>query len=236
VSSVIEKILPGKAISLSLWPEYLDEGSLKYPDEALEQVRKELLRELSLTRQMFSDAQELILSYGTGKRRDIHYVEMVVDNLQSEIARYLNRLSSSALSGKASRRLFTFSVVVDDIERIGDRAVNLATLARYKYEDKADFSSEAEVELEEISKLVFENLKDTATVMRQGHLHLIEDISERDTFIHTKIEDALQNHLMRFRMRTCEAEAGPLFVDVLINLKRISDLCKNIARNFENFE
>lgn len=236
IASVIEKILPGKAISLSLWPEYLDEECTTDPDEALEQVRKELLREFSLTKQMLSDAQELILSYSRGRRRDIHFVEMVVDNLQSEIARYLNKVSCSALSGKASQKLFAFSAVVDDIERIGDRAVNLAVLAKYKHKSKADFSSEAEVELEEISRRVFENLDDTAAVIRQGDKFLIEDISDRDTLIDTKIGDALQNHLVRFRMRTCEAEAGPLFVDVLINLKRISDICKSISTNFENLD
>ncbi len=236
VASGIEKILPGKAISLPLWPEYLDEVSLKYPDEALEQVRKELSRELSLTKQMLSNARELILSYKKGKRRDIYYVEMVVDNLQSEIARYLNRVSYSALSEKASQRLFAFSAVVDDIERIGDRAVNLAALAKYKHASEADFSSKAEDELEEISKLVFENLNDTAVVMRQGIKLLIKNIKDRDLMIDAKIQDALQNHLMRFRLRACKAEAGPIFVDVLINLKRISDLCKNIAISFENVE
>jgi phosphate:Na+ symporter len=236
VASAIEKILPGKAMTLSLWPEYLDEESLQSPDKALEQVRKELLRELYLTKQMLSESLELILSFREGRRRDIHYVEMMVDNLQSEIARYLNRLSSSALSGKASRKLFAFSAVVDDIERIGDRAVNLTGLAKYKYRSKADFSSEAEIELEEISPLVIDNLNDTASVMEQGDKPLIKEVSERDTMIGTKIQDAIQNHLMRFRQRTCKAEAGPIFVDVLINLERISDHCKNIATYFENLD
>lgn len=125
---------------------------------------------------------------------------------------------------------------MDDIERIGDRAVNLAGLAKFKHESKADFSSKAEVELEEISKLVFENLNDTASVMKRGNKLLIKDISDRDTMIDTKIQDALQNHLMRFRLRTCEAGAGPIFVNVMINLERISDLCKNISANFENLD
>ena len=125
---------------------------------------------------------------------------------------------------------------MDDIERIGDHALNLAILAKYKNESKADFSSEAEVELEEISRLVFENLNDTATVMKQGNKFLIKDISDRHTITDTKIEDALQNHLVRFRMRTCEAEAGPIFVDVLINFKRISNLCKNISTSFQNVD
>jgi len=233
---VIKRILPGGEAVLSLWPEYLDEGSLQSPDRALEQVRKELSRGLSLTKRMLSESLELILSYREGRKRDIHYVEMVVDNLQTEIAKYLNRISGSALSAKASRKLFAFSAVVDDIERIGDRALNLAGLARYKHESKADISSEAEAELDGISRMVFENLRDTWTVLEKGDKVFIENIVDRDERIDAKVQDALQNHLVRFRERRCKAEAGPIFVDVLINLERISDHCKHIGLNFEHLE
>jgi phosphate:Na+ symporter len=232
VASVIKRVFRGReAVVLSLWPEYLDEGSLQSPDRALEQVRKELSRGLSLTKRMLSESLELILSYGEGRKRDIHYVEMVVDNLQTEIAKYLSRISGSALSAKASRILFAFSAVVDDIERIGDRALNLAGLARYKYQSKADISSEAEAELDGISRMVFENLRDTWTVLEKGDKVFIESIVDRDKRIDVKVHDALQNHLIRFREGRCKAEAGPIFVDVLINLERISDHCKHIGLN-----
>jgi phosphate:Na+ symporter len=236
VASVIKRILPGREAVLSLWPEYLDERGLQSPDRALEQVRKELSRGLSLTKRMVSESLELILSYREGRRRNIHYVEMVVDNLQAEIAKYLNRISGFALSAEASQRLFAFSAVVDNIERIGDRAFNLADLARYKYKSKADISSEAEAELDGISRMVFENLRDTGTVMEEGDKSLIKTIVHRDEIIDTKVQDALQNHLMRFREGRCKAEAGPIFVDVLINLERISDHCKHIGLNFEHLE
>ncbi len=236
VASVIKRILPGTETVLSLWPEYLDEGSLQSPDRALEQVRKELSRGLSLTKRMLSESLELILTYREGRKRDIHYVEMVVDNLQTEIAKYLNRISGSALSAKASRKLFAFSAVVDDIERIGDRALNLAGLARYKHESKADISSEAEAELDGISRMVFANLRDTWTVLEKGDKVFIENILDRDERIDVEVHDALQNHLIRFREGRCKAEAGPIFVDVLINLERISDHCKHIGLNFEHLE
>ncbi len=236
VAAGIQKILPGKAADLSLWPEYLDENSLRIPAEALERVRKELLRALSLTQRMLAGSVELILSFREGRRRDIRYIEMVVDNLQEEIAKYLNMISSSPLSVNASERLFAFSAIVDDIERIGDRALNMADLSKYKHDSKADFTSQAETELEEITQLVFENMNDTASVMEHGDKALIGAIIEREEIIDTKVRDALQSHLERFRQGICQAEAGPIFVDVLINLERISDHCENIGEYFEDLD
>lgn len=236
LASCIEKILQGKAEVLSLWPEYLSEKDLQIPGDALERVRKELLRGLSLTQRMLAESVELIFSFREGRHRDIRYIEMVIDNLQTEIAKYLNRVSCSPLSGHASRRLFAFSAIVDDVERIADRALNLTSLAKYKHDSKADFSSQAETELERIIRLVFENMDNTASVMEHGDKPLIESIVELDGIIDTKVHDALQSHLVRFRQGICLAEAGPIYVDVLINLERISDHCKHIGGYFKELD
>jgi Na+/phosphate symporter len=34
----------------------------------------------------------------------------------------------------------------------------------------------------------------------------------------------------------CRAEAGPIFVDILVNLERISDHCLVIAEHIKNIE
>ncbi len=41
--------------------------------------------------------------------------------------------------------------------------------------------------------------------------------------------DAREKHLERFYKRLCHAEAGPVFIEMLVNLERISDHCQNIA-------
>jgi phosphate:Na+ symporter len=41
---------------------------------------------------------------------------------------------------------------------------------------------------------------------------------------------------VRFYEKVCRAEAGPIFVDMLVNLERISDHCLLIAEHIKNMD
>ncbi len=47
--------------------------------------------------------------------------------------------------------------------------------------------------------------------------------------IDAKVKSAREGHLVRYCEKVCHAEAGPIFVEILIHLERISDHCQNIA-------
>ncbi len=57
----------------------------------------------------------------------------------------------------------------------------------------------------------------------------INGIIRREEEIDIEVKEARDNHLKRFHNRLCQAEAGPIFVEMLIHLERISDHCNNIA-------
>jgi phosphate:Na+ symporter len=232
VAAFMERIVPGRGVTLPMWPEHLDGAYINKPQEALECVRLELLRGLILCRRMLTGSIELIASFREGTRRDIGYIEMIVDNLQDEIGRYLDRVSCQPMTEGQSQRLFAFSAIVDDIERVGDRALNMSSLARHKRHTRADFTPEAEQELDGIVRLVFDNLGDTVMLVERTDKALIPAIVEREEDIDTAVRDAVQHHFERFRRGACHAAAGPIFVDILINLERISDHCENIAEHF----
>jgi len=192
-------------------------------------VRKELSREIVLAKRMLYESLESISTFSEGKRRNIVYIELVVDNLQTEIASYLGKISCRNLSPDLAQRLFLFTAMVDDIERIADHSLNLVDLAKYKYRKKATFSGEAQKELEEIENLVAENLEDAISLIHHGSKERIREIFSREDQIDIKVKRAMERHLERFYKGICLAEAGPIFVDILINLERISDHCQNIA-------
>jgi len=50
------------------------------------------------------------------------------------------------------------------------------------------------------------------------------------------VRKSLEKHLERFYKRICEAESGPIFVEMLVNLERISDHCENIAQYFQKLD
>jgi phosphate:Na+ symporter len=228
-SILMERLIPGEKDILSLWPEYLNDKFLQSPEEALISVRKELYREIVLAKRMLSESFESLSSFSEGKRRNIAYIELIVDNLQAEIANYLGKISCANLPPDLAQKLFLFTTMVDDIERIADHCLNLSDLARYKYRKKASFSKEAQGELVEIEDLVERNVDDAIALIQHGNEEKIKEIFSREDLIDIKVKRAMERHLERFYKGICLAEAGPIFVDVLINLERISDHCQNIA-------
>ena len=229
VSRLIEKMLPGREDVLPLWPEFLNEKALDDPDQALTCVRKELRREIALTEKMYAESVGLVEDFREGKRRNVMYVEPVVDNLRTEVVRYLWKLSCRELSAERSQRLFAYAAIVDDIERLGDHIVTIADLCRVKSRRQIAFGRFAYDELHVIEGLIGENLSDAAALLEGRDPEKIERIGRREEEIDMKVREARERHLVRFHQRICPAEAGPIYVEMLIHLERISDHCQNIA-------
>jgi phosphate:Na+ symporter len=235
-SRLVEAIIPGTNKVLPLWPEFLEEQSLTVPEEALGCVKKELGREIALTQTMLSTSLSLVQEFKSAKQRDIAYIELVVDNVQAEITQYLWNVSCGQLTPVLSKRLFAFSSIVYDIERIGDRSTNIVELAESRHKRNALFSEPAQRELKEIGNLVMRNLDDAALLIEHRDSMKVQDVFERHVQVVVAIKAATEKHLVRFYKKMCLAEAGPIFVDMLVNLERISDHCLVIAEHIRSID
>lgn len=225
----VERLIPGRAEILPIWPEYLDERRLSDPGEALECVRKELERELILAQSMFTDTFRLIRDYREGRRKDILYVEFVVNNLRDEVARYLWKISGGPLSEEHSKKLFIYAAMVDDIKSIARHTVNILELCRHRHRRDVDFSRWAMGDLGVIGTLIDENIADALSLIGNRDEEKIRQVTRREEEVDRKVKEARESHLERFHRRICQAEAGPIYVEMLVNLERISDHCQNIA-------
>jgi len=235
-ASLMKKIIPGEEKTLPLWPEWLNDKYLFDSNVALEAVRKELKREMKLTKREFSHAMEIIFEFRKSIVRDIFYIDSVVDNLQSEIMRYLDKISRLQPTKKGAEKLLTYSSMVDDIERIGDHATNLAKLAEYKKVNRAYFSKAAKKEIRKIHELVAKNLEDAASLIDKKDKAKIKAVFEREEKVDEAVKQARDSHLVRFYEGACLAMAGPIFNDMLVNFERISDHCVNIAEDVEQLD
>lgn len=229
VSRLLEKIVPGKEEVIAVWPEFLNEACLVQTEEALLCVKRELARQMLLAQRMVRESIELSKNFRKGVRQSLIYIEAVVDNLRSEIARYLWHISDRSFTEALSKRLFAYTAMVDDIERIGDHAVILAKLAAEKHDRRIEFSARGMAELDEIDALVLANVADAVRILGERDEFTIEKIAWREETVDVKVREARERHLERFHRRICRAESGPIFLEMLINLERISDHCMNIA-------
>jgi phosphate:Na+ symporter len=226
---LIEKVIPGREEILPLWPEFLDDRYLLNPEEALVCVRKELQRQIILVQKILAESLLLVKDYKEWKRQNIIYVEFVVDVLRREIVNFLRKISCQQLSPWLSQKLFTYTAMANDIERIGDHAVILAKLASNKYQAKVSFTEMGKKDLGEIEQRATENLRDAVSLISERDAEKIKNISLREEDIDVRVKEARERHLVRYYEGICQAEAGPIFIEMLIHLERISDLCQNVA-------
>ncbi|MCK7502976.1 MAG: Na/Pi symporter [Desulfobacterales bacterium] len=96
---LMNKMIPGLDDPLPLWPEFLNQHDLSNPEKSLGDVQKELHRAMIIIQKMFMSTIDLMAFPKEGKRKDISYIEMLVNNLRAQIVKFLWRIiSQSAFS------------------------------------------------------------------------------------------------------------------------------------------
>lgn len=226
-SKFIIKIVPGKDESIDLLPHYLNKIFIKSPDTALTLVKKELKREFALTEKMLKKAIPLMYKFNEKTFEEIGYIENAVDNLQGEIASFLDELSRKNVLTKAQlNKLVNYSFLTDSIERIADRTVNMSQISRYKYINKEKIS-------ETIFKLLEEIGKDTI-VLNSGCIAMFENKKypkRKEEEIKEKIEKIKELYKERIEKGKENPSSAMLFSEFLTNIERIVDNCNIIAKH-----
>lgn len=152
-----------------------------------------------------------------------------IDLLTDNVGSYLVELSPHIVDDMHIRILNQYNRLVNEFERLGDHAVNIAEVAEKLEDSNVSFSEYALKEIsvaEELLERIFtltQQAFEKRDVEAARHIEPLEDVM--DDVINT-VHD---NHLERLRQGTCTINGGILFLEVLTNIERISDLCSNIG-------
>ena len=119
---------------------------------------------------------------------------------------------------------------INDIERIGDHAENLADLAERKIDDGLKFSNDAMEEIDRMHVIV----KD----MSYNIIKSLDGLDKKPTDTVLRKEKELNQNFIKFRetnvarisKKRCNSLSGVLFVDLLANFEKIGDHITNIAQ------
>ena len=119
--------------------------------------------------------------------------------------------------------------VVNDIERIGDHAENVADAARQRKEEGTGFSKEAQKELGEMLDMVNTLIQYAVAAFVKGDDSHLKDVQELEERIDDKEKELQKFHVQRLTKGECSPEAGMIFSDIVSGLERVADHATNIA-------
>lgn len=226
------KIIPEKeGAENALTLEYLDDHILTTPPIAVLQAGRETLRMASLARNNLSIAANMLLKCDLKNFDEVMKTEELINFLNHKITHYLVKINALEISREDAKYIGRLFHVVNDIERIGDHAQNLAEAAMSESEEKIVLSETAKGELKLMLETVLKLLDESIATFESQQLditkaqYITELEDETDA-----LKDAYQmSHIERLNNGECEMRAGMLFLNTLIDFERVGDHAENIA-------
>ncbi len=211
--------------------QFYDIHLLSTPPVAVEQIGKEVVRMAHLARDNFNRAATALINNDTSKREKVESVEEVINFLNHGITRNLVKINALDLDYSDAKYIGRLFHAINDIERIGDHAVNLSEATLVRNSEKLAISEDAVAELETMRKCVVDLLDASIASFEKQEL-TVEEAKQIETLetVSDNLKERYQNaHLRRLNEEHCETRAGMMFVNTLIDFERVGDHAKNIA-------
>lgn len=209
--------------------KFLDERILETPSIALSNTVDEVIRMASRSTRALNSAYDAVKTFSHEKREKTFEYEKMINTLQLDITNYLFALSNRNLSDIERIKADVLFHIVNDIERVGDHADNIAEISQFMEDKKVIFTEDARNELDTIFELASKNFYDSITALKTSDFELAATITEREREINILEQNARNSHMARLHAGTCSVEAGIYFLDIISNLERISDHSINIT-------
>ncbi|MCM1253259.1 MAG: Na/Pi cotransporter family protein [Clostridium sp.] len=216
---------------------YRDSHQLKYigetvvfnPATAMVEVIKELDRMASLASENLNRSMNALITLDSEVIEEVREVEENIDFLSHAITDYLVKINQTTLPIEDLKSIGALFHVVNDIERIGDHAENIADAAQHRSETGVDFSKDAQVDLGLMLDMVNTLLRFSVEMFVKSTEEHEEDIKHLGEAIDEKEKELQQKHLERLTNNECTPEAGVLFSDIISGLERVAEHATNIA-------
>lgn len=226
----VASLLPGNEMTISRKPEFLNTDMLGTPVIAMGLAGKEVVRMGNMARTNIEQSFAALENHDVGKITFVLEHEPIIDTLEEEITKYLTKISEQNLGKEMSARHTGLLHACNDIERIGDHAETLAKKARSIYEDNVHFSPAAWQELHELEILVLEACDKALAALEHDDKELAQEAVTVCRQVKTLQKVIRKSHVQRLNDGLCEPMAGFVLIELLINMKRVSDHSKNIAQ------
>ena len=209
--------------------KYIGEKVVFNPATAVVEVIKELDRMASLANENLNRAMNALITLDEEDIEEVYKVEKNINFLNHAITDYLVKINQSTLPIEDLKSIGALFHVVNDIERIGDHAENVADAARQRKEQGTTFSKEAQKEMGDMLDMVNHIIQYAIEMFVKSEYTHMQDVIELEEHVDQMERELQKAHVERLTKGECTPEAGMLFSDIISGLERVSDHATNIA-------
>lgn len=213
----------------------LDLRMLKAPSVALQATKIEILSMGEKVIESYGYAVEGFIKRDKALADRTFEIEKNINNMEIYLDDYLIKLSNvNSFTDDEYAFIDNMFNLLNDFERIGDHADNIAEMTYKTVDEELIYSEEAIKEFSYMSERVMKSLKESVKCLADEDKELAESIIKREDKIDKLEKEYRRQHIKRLNSGECKVDAGVIFVDILSNLERIADHTENIAMYVSN--
>ncbi len=228
--TIVLKILPVTEEEVARKPVALEKHLLNTPVIALAQTRREIVRMAKTAKKALTHAIDGIIEDDRRKLALVYELEDFVDIFQLEITSYLSELSGKQLSDEVSVELPVLLHTVNDLERVGDHAVNIVEIAQRKIDQRLIFSEQALTEADQLRKESTHMFDNIISALEHNDIGAAKAALLSETELNRMQLEYRRSHVQRMTDGICSAETGLIFCDLVDNVEKIGDHLTNIGQ------
>ena len=214
---------------------FITGGMLSTAELSILQARKEIHLFAERTHRMFGMVQDLL---HTEKDDDfnklfsrIEKYENISDNMELEIANYLNQVSEGRLSSESKLQIRAMLREVTEIESIGDSCYNLARTINRKRQTNQDFTEKQYEHIHFMMKLTNDALAQMIVVVEKPE-HQSIDINKS-----FNIENEINNYrnqlknqnILDVNNKEYDYQMGVYYMDIIAECENLVDYIVNVV-------
>lgn len=225
-------LVPGKDDSESeMHCKFIDDRLLNTPPFAVMQVSKEVARMAKLARDNFETSAHALINRSDKDLDKVMENEEIINYLNHHITSYLVKLNALDITDSDSDYIARVFHAINDIERVGDHAINLAEAAQHNIGEGLKFSDPAREELNQLCDSVVTLLERSMAAFDNQSLSDDEakELSDLEEHIDDLTLECQDSHIFRLNRKECNTEAGMLYLNTITDFERVGDHAINIA-------
>ena len=213
---------------------FIQSGIMKTPEISVLEAQKEIHSFAERIQRMFGMVKELL-----GETNDDKFIKLytriekyegISDNMEIEIAKYLDQVSDSHLSDETKAKIRAMLREISEIESIGDSCFNIARTLNRRIRGKEDFIPSQYEHMHQMMEL-------TDNALTQMNITLVGHKVDNDANLSFNIENEINNYRNQLKSQNINDvnnhlytyAIGTMYMDIIQECEKLGNYVVNVV-------
>ena len=213
---------------------FIQSGIMKTPEISVLEAQKEIHCFAERIQRMFGMVKTLLGETNEEKfvklYSRIEKYEGISDNMEIEIAKYLDQVSDSHLSDETKAKIRAMLREISEIESIGDSCFNIARTLNRRFKGKEDFITSQYEHMHQMMEL-------TDNALTQMNITLVGHKGDNDASLSFNIENEINNYRNQLKSQNINDvnnhlytyAIGTMYMDIIQECEKLGDYVVNVV-------